>query len=391
MTFLGVVGILLGLLSARFAFVAADRLRVSVFALAYILHIAASVTYYVFVQSRDADTALYYYDPMNYYQEFGFGSSTLFIIWVVQIIKQNFGGTYLDFFLLFQAFGFFGIALLMRTIEELWNEVNVRQPLFSYALLLCPSLHWWTTGIGKDAPFFLAIVLGIWASLQLRQRLAWMVLSIGAILAIRPHIALLVLAALFVMALTEQRVAFWRRTALGIATGLGIWGAIATMQTLNIDITNPETLSFAMEVRENVLNSADSGDSRVDGAYPVRVLSLLFRPLFFDAEDMFGYLASVENVLIVLLFAFGLLRLPSLLYLTRRLAFVRFSLTAVICIIGFQALTYYNVGLGLRQKWTMILPFLLVLFVTVVAFRRARANALVAGPVLAVSGKPAPA
>jgi len=376
MTLLGFIGIILGLVAGRFAFVAVDRLRISMFALAYILHVTASLAFYVFVQTESADSALYYYDPMNYYERNGFGLSTDLIVWFVQSIKQNFGGTYLDFFLLFQAFGFWGIALLMRIFEELYVEVGEPQPLFTFALLLIPSLHWWSGGVGKDAPFFFALTLTLWASLHMRRRLVWLGLSILFLLAIRAHIALLVLAALFLMVVSERKIALWQRTALSIAAGLGIWAAISTIQTtLNIDVTDADSLAFALEVRENVLNSADAGTSRVDAAYVYRLFSLLFRPIFYDAEDMFGYVTSVENLLVALLFGYGLLRLPTILYLARTVAFFRYAFLAMIFIIGFQALAYYNVGLGLRQKWTMIVPFLFVLFISLIAFSRAKARA----------------
>jgi hypothetical protein len=45
-------------------------------------------------------------------------------------------------------------------------------------------------------------------------------------------------------------------------------------------------------------------------------------------------------------------------------------------------LGYYNVGLGIRQKATMILPGLMVLFVTTLAYRRAQRIAEVQPPIV---------
>jgi hypothetical protein len=112
-TIVGLVGILLGLLAWPFAFVERTRLRVSVFALAFLVHVASAIVYYLYVQTASADTAMYFYDPYGLYGE-GFGLNTLFIVYVVQAMKVVFGGTYLDYFFVFQSVGFIGIALLME-------------------------------------------------------------------------------------------------------------------------------------------------------------------------------------------------------------------------------------------------------------------------------------
>jgi hypothetical protein len=37
------------------------------------------------------------------------------------------------------------------------------------------------------------------------------------------------------------------------------------------------------------------GRTSVDAPFPIRVLSLLFRPFFFDANDILGIVVSIEN------------------------------------------------------------------------------------------------
>lgn len=372
MTFVGIVGILLALGAASIAFVQQTKLRLAVFVAAFLLHVAAAFAFYQFVQAESADTALYYFDPMAYYEQFGFGISTYFVIYFVQALRGLVGGTYLDYFLLFQAFGFWGVALMMRTFQEIYAELNVEQPPATNLFLLIPSLHWWTSAIGKDAPFMLAIVLSIWAAMRFRKRIHWFVLALVAIFVLRPHLGLLVSAALFVTIVVERRIAFWLRGLLVLGALFGVYFAIATIQTtFNVDLTDPESVSNMLEIRDNVLNTADAGDSRVDAGYPFRVMSLLFRPLFYDVDNMFGNLASIENVLVLMVFGYLLFRIKRLMALFMSVAFVRFAVLMSLLLIGFQGLAYYNVGLGLRQKWSMILPMVFVIAIAVSAFVRA--------------------
>ena len=57
MTLLGAFGILLGLLGWRFAFVERTRIRIGVFAVAFILHAAAAVFYYNYSITVGADAS----------------------------------------------------------------------------------------------------------------------------------------------------------------------------------------------------------------------------------------------------------------------------------------------------------------------------------------------
>ncbi|HZG47199.1 MAG TPA: hypothetical protein VEZ41_13190, partial [Allosphingosinicella sp.] len=106
-TGVGIFGLLLGLLSVFFATRLRTRLRIGVFLALYVTHVLAAVAYYQLVQTSVADTYLYYFDPYGIYDQEGFGSNTILIIALVQFPKSYFGGYYLDYFLVFQAVGFF--------------------------------------------------------------------------------------------------------------------------------------------------------------------------------------------------------------------------------------------------------------------------------------------
>jgi hypothetical protein len=54
--------------------------------------------------------------------------------------------------------------------------------------------------------------------------------------------------------------------------------------------------------------------------------------------------------------------------------YVRFALLSSVAVLLLLGIGYYNVGLGLRQKVTMILPGILVAFVTLRALIEARSK-----------------
>jgi hypothetical protein len=371
-TLLGILGILLGLVAWPFAFIKRTRGRAAVFALAFLSHALCAVIYYIYVQTTPADTALYYNDPGDRYAE-GFGSSTQFIVFVVQSIKAVFGGSYLDYFFLFQAFGFWGIALLMRTLEEIYAGLDLPQPTWSYLLLFLPGIHFWTSAIGKDAPLFTACCLALWGVMQVRRRYVALGVAIIVMVMIRPHIALITVAAI-------SWTVFGDRTTHPVLRGLLIVGSVSAIalaaallrSTYQLDVTSADSVSDYLAQRSSFQTTTDVGNTAVlNAAYPVRVLSFLFRPLFLDAAGAFGYIASIENVILLFLFGGLALRVRVLIAAAKGVPFVRYALISSVGITLALAIDYYNVGLGLRQK-TMVVPDVIVLFVAVAALRLAR-------------------
>jgi hypothetical protein len=374
MTFVGVVGIVLGIFALSGALIEQTRFRIGVFFTAYILHLSTTLFYFWLVQNSVADSALYYYDFLNYYQE-GFGLNTQFIIYIVQTSKLLVGGTYLDYFLIFQAIGFFGIAILMRIIEEIYRDLGIEPSWLIYALLFMPSLHYWSSALGKDSLFLFAIALSIWASMSIRTRLTGMLIAITILILIRPHIAMVSLAALALTVLRDRQTSVAVRAIFFAASTLGVIYAISIVRTtFNFDITDPNALSDVLSGtgRDALAQSEDAGRTAVNAAYPIRVLSLMFRPFFYDSGGGLGLIVSFENLLFLFMVGALIYHGRTVLRLMKVVPYMKFALLSSVGILLMLSIGYYNVGLGIRQKATMILPGFFVAFVTLRAVLQAR-------------------
>jgi hypothetical protein len=114
---------------------------------------------------------------------------------------------------------------------------------------------------------------------------------------------------------------------------------------------------------------SQEGGSGAQGSYPVRVVSLLFRPFFFDAGGIPGLIASFENLVLLFIFGFMAYHFRILRELFRRVMLIRYCVIFSLTVILLLATVYYNVGLGLRQKM-MAMPTLLTLLAGIVAVLR---------------------
>lgn len=370
-TLVGFGFLVMSLLGFRFAFVEMTRFRFVVLVLVWVVHLLATVLYYDYVQSNPGDTRMYYYDPMGWYGG-EFRLNTYVIIWIVQTVKLLIGGSYFDYFLLFQAFGFWGLALLMRTFEEVYRELSIPQGPVSYLLLFLPGLHFWTSPIGKDSLLFLSATMAVWAAMQLHRRFVVFGAAIVLMVLVRPHVGLIAMMALAFAAFFDPRTRGAVKAGLLVVALAGVATIAGTVRsTFSLDVTSVESVSEFLTTKSEVFETMEGGSAVVGASFPERVLSLLFRPFFFDAEDLFGLAASFENVVLLIIVGTILLRLRTTAALARQALFLRFSLIFAIGLILMLSAVYYNVGLGLRQK-VMMMPALLVFFVGVIGVRRVR-------------------
>ncbi|WP_166041577.1 hypothetical protein [Sphingosinicella sp. YJ22] len=332
-----------------------------------ITQVITAVYFYQWALSNTTDAVTYYADPYSWYSRDGFGLNTTFIIWLVQTMKWWFGGTYLDYFLLFQATGTWGCAFLLLTYDDVFKMADRPPSRPLYLTLFMPGIHFWTAYIGKDGLLFLAAAITIWAAVNIRAR--WLAFGFAVVIMIlvRPHIALLAVAALAIgIALDSHTRALTRISLIGLSLA-GLAFAAATIQdTFRIDVTSTDSVA-------NFLEAYSANTARMSGTTSVqydsffaRLFSLLFRPLFFDAGGFLGLVASMENLFILIMVTIIVLRITWVIKLFRHVFLIRFAVLFAVALTIMLSLMYYNVGLGLRQK-LMMMPAYLTIFAAVVA------------------------
>jgi hypothetical protein len=370
MTLVGIAGLLLGLAAVFVADLRWSRQRISVFALLFVLHAVASVGYYEFAK-LGSDAQFYYNDPLQIYGR-ETGLSTIFTVNMVQFLRENFGGTFFDYFMLFQSLGFWGIVYLIKAVQEIHEELELAIHPWTYLPFFLPGIHFWTGAIGKDAPLFLGVALSVWAAMRLNRRYIAFGIAVGIMLLFRAHIALIALMALAAAALFEQRVKLWVKGIL-LAGVFGVTVITATSMdtTYQIDMSNADSVADFLEARSSVGEESGADLSLVNSSLPTKILSLWLRPFFFDAEGFMAYIASLENVLLLLIMMYLVINFRESVRITKKVMYLRFSFIFFVVLTLLLAMVSFNIGLGLRQKM-MAMPCLLILFASIVAVRSAK-------------------
>jgi len=366
-TLIGWLGIAIGF-AAVFMVSGRERgiTRVSVALLLAAMQTATGFYFHEWAQTGTTDAALYYFDRYDFYQR-GFGLNTQFVIWTVQGLKELFGGTYLDYFLLFQASGTWGVIYLMKAFEDIHGMARAPFDKRLLLLLFLPGLHFWTAFIGKDGFLFLGGAMCGWATIRIRER--WLTFAIGVVIMtlFRPHIGILAVAALAGAILLDRETKGFAKLLLA---GLALVGVVVVAGTIydtyRIDIGSAEAVGDFLS-RQSQIGARIEGTTAAAGLpLPLAVLSLLFRPFFFDAGGLEGLIASFENLVLVFIFGYFIYRFGWLKKLFTGTLVVRYAVFFAFLVTMILSLTYYNVGLGLRQKM-MMMPAILIIFAALIA------------------------
>ncbi|HEY0111876.1 MAG TPA: hypothetical protein VGB59_01860 [Allosphingosinicella sp.] len=389
MSLIGFLGLLISIAGFRFARAGESRARFIMFVLLLLIHIGAAIAAYLYSQEFGGDVTIYYYDRLGIYGN-ATGLSTVFVVNFVQFLKSYFGGSFFDYFLLFQSMGFWGILFVLRAFDDIHDELG--QPTFKnvYLLLFLPGLHYWTSAIGKDAPIFLGVAMCTWAAFRLQTRYLVFAAGVTIALLVRPHIALLALVALALTLLLGRNISLVTRAGL-MAVVLGGIASVAGLVegTVNgLSLSSTDSVTEFLESKSQVSEESGADLSITGASFPVKLFSLLFRPMFIDANGAFGYIASLENVVLLLIILTLVRRFGTALAVTRAAGFARFAIFFFIMLTFLLAMVNYNVGLGLRQKM-MMMPGLLIFFVALLAVRT-RQKATAYGPPAAYAGAPPP-
>lgn len=370
MTLVTPLALFLSLLALPFA---SARLTIRKLGLALcilILHVGATALSYDYAQTHIADSAMYYYDLWHFAGRPWWSLSTTFVIHLTQLFRNSLGASYFDCFMMFQTIGFWGIIILMRTFEEIKDRIASPESAMSSVLLFMPTIHYWTSPIGKDAILFFAIALSTWSSLNLQKRYLRFAFGVLVMTMARAHIAAVVMASLVIAAAMYRGLSFGRRLVLLVPafSALLILGVVV-QSSIGLNLSDAGSVAKFLEEKSVVIVAAAGNTSLNTASFPMRLLSLLFRPFFVDARNMLGIVASVENLFILLMFFYFLFRWREVIDLYRKVFFIRFSAVLTLSLILLLAIVNYNVGLGLRER-TMFLPPLLSIFVALWAFRQ---------------------
>lgn len=294
-----------------------------------------------------------------------FGEGTKFILWLTYFPSKVLGLSYLTGNILFGALGFVGIRYIFVMTADLF-PTNYEVfgialfPIIFYFL----NLHFWTSGVGKDAICFWGIAWFLFAIQQYRSRWWQAILALFFVYLSRPHMgqALISGAALAILLGSEVKLGY-KVILSGLASAVAIWLLPGTLDALRIEELSIESLENLAGSKVGNLNNryVGSGFDLNSYPWPVKLFTYMFRPLFFDAHNFVSFFSSFENLLYLYL-SFFIYRNWSTEALREMPLFIKAGMITFIPVTLAFMNALSNTGIIMRMKNMTMIYFLLFCF-----------------------------
>lgn len=288
---------------------------------------------------------------------FGPGTHGMYLL---SFIPANLLGlSFLASSILFTLFGYIGIvyfySLFIKNIE--FNSKIGKYQIFPWIFFL-PNLHFWSAGLGKDTISFMCIALFFYSMQKPSKNVIKILLALGLTYIVRPHISVFLVASFGIAFLLDGRLKAYQKALFTVVCILAFVVLFNKfMAFLKIEELNTETIDSYSSSSVNNLNTGGSGVDISSYPYPLKVLTFLFRPFFFDINNVLAIVASLENLLLVIL-SIKFLKVNPITVFRKGNYLVKGSfIFFVVGTLSFS-LILGNLGIMLREK-NMFIPALL--------------------------------
>lgn len=282
----------------------------------FFIHLLFTVLYFHHTLHNSTDAWEYYHDPSFRGNADSwaalYGTGIRFIFFLVYPLSQWLHLSYPIVFMLFSVIGYGGILVAMRFWER-YFEVEKRIALIGILILCWPSLHFWTSAIGKDGLAFLGIAAFFYGLSRKNWRGGvWVFAALLLLSHIRIHMALLCIGStalgylVWSIQMRKLNAGFW----LVLISGSILFPLLLLFILPKVDVFDAswqgviESLSAMQHRFAQTRHGLDLREMSVLSRY----LTFMFRPLPGDSDHLLGYGLMAQNLLLILLITGALLR-----------------------------------------------------------------------------------
>lgn len=316
--------------------------------------------FYTFYNTSDAATyyffSLYDYDCASYLENrFGYKNTLNFINLLVDL-KLN----YLGIFIIFNLIGSIGVIYLFLSLQtiNITNDKSVNYLI--YFIIFFPSLHFWTSGIGKDTIVFSAISIMFYIFLN-KKSYFYIIFCLFIIFLVRPYCAILIALSLFINYIFLNKNTFRIKLLVSLIFFIIIF--LSNKYLLNL-IYFSEKLNF-----ENIINYLNTRRSYLQTEpQNLNIINIfyepfiyLFKPIILNTKSYFVLISSIENIflLLITIYIFSKTNINKLYnFIIKKNIFI--SCCFILILIPLS-LTTLNYGLIVRLKIMILLPYFILL------------------------------
>ncbi len=326
-------------------------------------------------------------DSLSYFEDAYYGDvlvdktpAVIFISSMISILIKFLNFSYLGVFLFYNFVGILSLLLIDRSISKLIVVEDKILQFIRNIIVFLPSISFWSASIGKDTIALFALSLLFWLYLS-KKNILFIFFAFLILFFVRPHHATVLfissILTLFFIDNKNHKIINFKYFKLFLFTTLCIFcffslNYILSLTGLGIQIDNLNQLlsietfnqfNEKLKLRQTLPDYRGSGYIELQNMFVFSELyTYLFRPMIFEANNLFTIISSLENTLLLILFIYGLYCFSNHKKIhDRDKIFVIFF---IIALIPLSMLTP-NFGISARQKWIILIPLFYFLISTI--------------------------
>lgn len=332
----------------------------------YICHTLFTFIFLVYANKNGADAINYIWagEAGNFRYRIG----TDFVKMLCSLFSW-FGMSIISMFLIFQFWGAIGIIAIDAVLKSF--TIKGKYKVFIVSILpFTPSLHFWSSAVGKDSIALLSVGLLIWAVREFYDRKLMFLIAVLIMATVRPHISALMIFSLggaFVV--NSEKLTLKRIIIILAIIAVTYFGTSMIVSYVGLsDGLSLSKIQEYIDIRQNLFQKTSGTINIRDMSYPMQIVTYLFRPLPFEAHNISALIASFDNSIFLGIAIYTLFksitskRQPKKLKVNSDKIFSLFLWAYAISGTTVLALTTANMGIAVRQKW-MVVPMILCLLI----------------------------
>lgn len=282
----------------------------------FFYHIGVSVIFYYYIKVNGGDAYSYWYVPkllsynevLDLVMEGGRPTEMMFLI--NYFFSNTLNLSFLSGNIFYGLFGYCGFVFFLAVLKDAMplyptlNKIRVLGISIFPLILFMPNLHFWSAGVGKDTLLFFCISLFAYSILRKKVKWIGLVISLGISFIIRPHITLFLLTGFGIGLMLDGRLkGYMKFFSFIVLVAVFIFLFDSVLSFVKIDEFNAESFTEFADSRAGALSAKGGSTVDISGyPYPLKIFTFLFRPLFFDMNNIIALVASFENLFLLLLF-----------------------------------------------------------------------------------------
>ena len=257
--------------------------------------------------------------------------------------------------------GFFGILKFIQCAELAFRDsFEFKGMNLLYLVFLFPNLHFWTATLGKEPLVFYCIASVFYALISKKFYTPSFILGSLLLIVIRPHVAMMLFTSIAIVLLFQKQYNLKTRLAIGLVAFSSILLLLyLSLQLSEINYLNWNRIQYFNQY--SILSFKHSGSyvPMLEYNYFHRFFVFNFQPLFFDAHTTLSWLASFENVLVLLIHSVALFFVIKFYYKINFQEWMKIAFAFALISSILYVQRYANLGIFMRTKM-MFQPFVLI-------------------------------